>query len=191
MPLKQPPAPENEADAPLVARARRGDHQAFATLVARWQRPVFARALRSARNVEDADDLAQETFVRAWQGLDGFRDDGSFGAWVLRILANLAADRGRRRARETLVGEQTFAALPDQRPDPEDELLAGELATAVRDAFAAIPPGRRREVFRMRFVEGRSVQEIADGLGVHSGTVKVHLFRLSRELRRRLTGREE
>ncbi len=184
-----PDTATGEPDDRLVARSRRGDREAFAELVVRWQRPLYARALRSTRNVEDADDLVQETFLRAWQGLRTFREDTRFGAWLLRILANLAADRGRVRGREVPGAEEL--AIPDARPGPEAELMAGELAAAVQDAMAAIPPGRKREVFRMRFVEGRPIQDIADQLGVHTGTVKVHLFRLARELRRRLGSTEK
>lgn len=182
---------QDPADEVLVARARRGDRDAFAELVRRWQRPLFARALRAVRQLEDADDLVQETFLRAWQGLSGFRDDARFGAWTLRILANLAIDRGRRSGREVPGADEIAEGLADARPGPEDTLLAGELADAVGKALAAIPPGRKREVFTMRFIEGRPVQDIADALGVHSGTIKVHLHRLGRELRRRVTGRED
>ncbi len=173
-------------DDELVARARRGDRDAFATLVERWQRPLFARALANTRRVEDADDLVQEAFFRAWQNLSKFKGDAPFGAWILRILANLAIDRGRRSGREVGGADEWAAALPDRRPGPEEQLLAGEIAGAVREALDAIPPGRKREVFRMRFVEGKPIQEIARELAVHTGTVKVHLFRLTRDLRRRL-----
>ena len=180
-----------EPDELLVARARRRDQGAFAELVARWQRPLFAKALRNSRSLEDADDLVQETFLRAWRELGRFRDDGAFGGWLLRIMANLLADRGRRRGRETPGAETLAEATPDPRPGPDDELARGELEDELRRALEAIPPGRRREVFRMRFVEGMPVNQIADALGVHSGTVKVHVFRLVRELRRRLAGKED
>ena len=180
-----------EPDEALVARARRGEQDAFAELVTRWQRPLFAKALRNSRNLEDADDLVQETFLRAWRELGRFRDDGAFGGWLLRIMANLLADRGRRRGRETPGAEALAEALPDPGPRPDDELARGELEDALRRALDAIPPGRRREVFRMRFVEGMAVNEIAEALGVHSGTVKVHVFRLVRDLKRRLAGKED
>jgi RNA polymerase sigma-70 factor, ECF subfamily len=179
-----------EPDGALVRLARAGDRDAFAELVMRWQRPLFARAMRSTRRLEDADDLVQETFLRAWQGLSRFKGDAPFGAWALRILANLATDRARRAGREVAGDDAWFEAMADRRPDPEETLAGAELARAIGDALAAIPPGRKREVFRMRFVEGRPIKEIAEQLGVHGGTVKVHLFRVARDLRRRLTGRE-
>lgn len=145
----------------------------------------MAKALKSTRNIEDADDLVQETFLRAWTNLSSFRDETRFGGWLFRILGNLAADRGRRSGREVLGGEEVFAAQAAPGPSPETRVLSAELARAVRDEIAAIPEGRKREVFLMRFVEGLPLQEIADRLGVHTGTVKVHLFRLSRDLRAR------
>lgn len=185
-----PPIDPGEPDETLVARSRKGDQEAFGELVRRWQRPLFARALRSTGDVSDSDDLVQETFLRAWEGLRRFRDDTRFGPWVLRILGNLAADRGRRRRRE-VVGAAAGADFADPTPDPEERLLSAELSELVHRALAEIPPGRRRETFRMRFVEGRTVKEIARQLQVHDGTVKVHLFRLVRDLRRRLAGEKE
>lgn len=181
-------APE-PTDAALAAAARGGDRQAFARLVERWQRPLFARALRSTRSVPDADDLVQETFLRAWRHLDRFRNDARFGAWVLQILGHLATDRARRRGREVALPDDA-SEVADRRPGPEAQLLAGELERSVREALVVLPAGRQREVFRMRFVEGRPLQEIAQTLGVHTGTVKVHLFRLARDLRKRLRGQE-
>lgn len=183
--------PASETDSSLVARARRGDKDAFAELMARWQRPLLARALRWLPNIEDADDLVQETFFRVWQGLKRFREDQAFGAFSLRTLENLLIDRRRRLRKEEPGGEEAASRLPDQRPNPEEALLASDLAEAIERALEQIPPGRKREVFKMRFVDGMPVQEIATTLGLHSGTIKTHLFRLSRELRRRISGREE
>jgi RNA polymerase sigma-70 factor (ECF subfamily) len=177
-----------ESDATLVARSRKGDRDAFGELVRRWQRPLFARALRSTGSIEEADDMVQETYLRAWRGIGRFRDDPRFGAWALRILANLAIDRARKRAPRASADERVIEALADPAPGPEQRLLAADFDDQVRAALAALPAGRRREVFRMRFVEGRTINEISQQFGVTVGTVKVHLFRLGRELRRRLAG---
>lgn len=175
-----------QTDSDLVARSRAGDQDAFGELVVRFQRPLMARALRSTRKLEDADDLVQETFLRAWRSLGGFRDDDRFGGWLFRILANLAADRGRVLGRETPVGDAVGIDLPDSAPGPEDSLLAEEIAAAVQAALDSLPPGRQREIFEMRFRQHLAIHEIAAKLGLHSGTVKVHLFRGTRELRRAL-----
>ncbi len=177
---------ELQTDSVLVARSRAGDQDAFGQLVVRFQRPLMARALRSTRKLEDADDLVQETFMRAWRSLGSFRDDERFGGWLFRILANLAVDRGRVLGRETPGGDSVGAELCDTGPDPEESLLAEELAHAVQAALDALPPGRQREIFELRFRQHMPVHEIAEKLGLHTGTVKVHLFRGTRELRRSL-----
>jgi len=179
--------PSDLPDAALVHRARRGDEEAFAELVRRWQRPLMARALAAVGRVEDADDLVQETFLRAFRHLDRLRDPGSFGSWCLSTLRRLAVDRARRG--EVPVDEAALLeSTPDPDPGPEEGLLAAELRQAVREQLAALPPGRQREVFRLRFAEGLPVREIAARLGLHAGTVKVHLFRGTRLLRSRLAG---
>ncbi|MCU0223297.1 MAG: RNA polymerase sigma factor [Acidobacteria bacterium] len=185
------PSERDLPDEQLVARARRGDREAFAVLVARYQRPLTGRALASTRKLEDADDAVQETFFRAWQGLPRFREDARFGPWLFRILDNHLADRGRRRGREVPGAEQFAEVLADPAPGADERLVADELATAVRGALDRLPPGRQREVFQLRYEEGLPVNEIAQRLGLHSGTVKVHLFRGARELRRLLGGAVE
>jgi len=172
----------------LVRRARRGDDEAFAELVRRWQRPLMARALAAVGRVEEADDLVQETFLRAWRNLRGLRNPGGFGAFCLTTLRRLVVDRSRRGDVPAEAGDEAAAAAPDPAPGPEDELLAAELRRAVREELAALPPGRQREVFRLRFGEGLPLREIASRLGLHAGTVKVHLFRGTRQLRARLVG---
>lgn len=175
-------------DEQLVARARGGDRDAFAGLVARYQRALTARALASTRRIEDADDAVQEAFLRAWKGLSRFREEARFGPWVYRILDHLLADRGRRAGREVPGAEVLAETVADLSPLADEQLVAGEVAAALRNALDQLPPGRQREVFRMRYEEGLAVNEIAERLGLHSGTVKVHLFRGARELRRLLGG---
>ena len=177
--------PSESNDDELVRRARKGDREAYGELVGRYQRPLMAKALRYTRHIEDADDLVQETFLRAWDKLGSFRDETRFGGWLFRILGNLAADRGRRSGREVSGGDELAAAQPSELKGPDEQLLQQEVVARVQEALKTIPEGRKQEVFLMRFVEGLPIHEIADKLGVHSGTVKVHLFRLTRDLRQR------
>ena len=183
--------PSESNDDELVRRARKGDREAYGELVGRYQRPLMAKALRYTRHIEDADDLVQETFLRAWDKLGSFRDETRFGGWLFRILGNLAADRGRRSGREVSGGDELAAARPSELKGPDETLLQQEVVARVQEALRAIPEGRKKEVFLMRFVEGLPINEIADKLGVHSGTVKVHLFRLTRDLRQRYRELEE
>jgi RNA polymerase sigma-70 factor (ECF subfamily) len=171
-------------DRHLVVRARSGDQSAFGELVTRYQRPLMAKALRSTRQLEDADDLVQETFLRAWRALSTFREDDRFGGWLFRILTNLLIDRGRVLGREQPMGNEVGVELSDPAQRPDEALLAAEITDAVQRALESLPPGRQRQIFELRFVQHLPVQAIAETLGVHSGTVKVHLFRGAKELRR-------
>lgn len=183
---ERPPGLEQTPDEALVARARRGDRAAFGELVRRFQRPLMAKALRMTRNIENADDLVQETFLRAFTRLETVRDETRFGGWLFRILENLATDRLRYDARRPVVDGDLDETTASSLPGPEEHLLAREVRRAIRRRLAELPAGRRREVFRLRFVEGLPLAEIARRLGVHTGTVKVHLFRLTKDLRRQV-----
>lgn len=185
------PAAPVPDDATLARRARRGDLEAFELLVTRHQRLLTAHALRRVRHVEDADDLVQEAFIRAWERLGSLSDPGSFRAWIRRILDRLAIDRARSAGPRTGSDEGLEETLADDASSPEDELLGRELAARIDEALDALPPGRQREVMRLRFCEGLPIQDIADRLGVHTGTVKVHIFRSSRRLRAELGFSEE
>ncbi|MDQ7007392.1 MAG: RNA polymerase sigma factor [Acidobacteriota bacterium] len=184
------PVPTGDSDAPLVRRAREGDLEAFAALVERYQRPLTAKALGCLRQVQDADDLVQETFLRAWRGLGSFREDSRFGPWLYRILRNLVVDRSRKAWREIEGAEEIARRAADGAPTPEEEMMSRDLAAQVQKALDALPEGRQREIFRLRFQQGLPIAEIAGRLGIHPGTVKVHIFRTARRLRRRLEGLE-
>lgn len=188
--MTEPLATTGEIDAPLVQRARKGDLEAFSALVERYQRPLTARALACLRQVQDADDLVQETFLRAWRGLGSFRDDSRFGPWLFRILRNLVVDRSRKAWREVEGAEEMVERAADAGPSPEQELMQQDLAARVQQALDAIPEGRQKEIFRLRYQQGLPIAEIAGRLGLHTGTVKVHIFRTSRRLRQRLEGLE-
>lgn len=175
---EDPAAPDQE----LVRRSLAGDAEAYAELVRRYQRPLMAKALSSTRNVADADDMVQETFTRAWTNLSRCRDAERFGAWLHRILANLLVDRSRRAWREIPVEDSVLDTAAEQ-PGPEGLALASELLASVNKALDSLPAGRQREVFRLRYAEGLQIDEIASRLGVHSGTIKVHLFRTMKKLK--------
>ena len=175
---------ETDPDLPRVRKARRGDRRAFGELVEKHQRSLTARALALTRRLEDADDLVQETFLRAWKNLRTFREDSRFGTWLFRILNNLAIDRFRVAGREVPGAEERAEAMAALDRGPDEKLLAAEIGRQVREALSAIPPGRRRDVFRLRFVEGLTIRQIAERLGVETGTIKVHIFRTHRQLRK-------
>lgn len=176
-------------DATLVDRVLSGDRNAFGDLVARHQRWITVVALRSLGSLEEADDAAQEVFLRAFRGLGSWRREASLRTWLGHILRNLLRDR-RRAAGPPL---EPLEATPDPGVPPEQErrMLDEEMLAALRDAYEAIPAGRQREVVRLRYLEGRPLEEIARQLGLRVGTVKAHLFRGTRRLESALAAAEE
>ncbi len=177
-------------DAALVDKVLAGEQDAFALLVERHQRWVTVVALRSTRRLEEAEEMAQETFLRAYQALASWRRDGPFRAWLGQILRNRLRDR----ARTAGPHPEPLDSAPEAGCDPEQErvLLDQELLASLRQAYDDMPSGRQREVVRMRFLEGKTLAEIAVALGLQVGTVKIHLFRGARRLKEQLAdGRPE
>ncbi len=172
-------------DAALVDQVLAGKQDAFARLVERHQRWVTVVALRSTRRLEEADEMAQDTFLRAYQALSSWRREGAFRAWLGQILRNRLRDR----ARSSGPLPEPLESAPEPASDPQQErvLLDQELLEALRRAYDELPAGRQREVVRMRFIEGKTLAEIATALGLQVGTVKIHLFRGARRLKEQLT----
>lgn len=170
----------------LTARARRGDQEAFAQLVQDNQRRVYGLALRMTQNPEDAMDLAQETFLRAWSALPNFRGSASFSTWVYRLAYNTAIDFLRksslRRDVSVPLGEQV-PEVADTRSDPQGELERREVRAALERGLAQLPE-HYRTVLVMRELSGLSYQEIAQVLKLDLGTVKSRLARARGELRK-------
>ncbi len=147
----------------LLQQVVQGDRQAFAVLVRRHQRTVFHVAWRYVGDDEDARDVTQAAFVRAWQNCASFRGDSSFRTWLVQIAINLALnfrrDRSRRR-QEPLGDEQT--TLPDPHTQhPTDRIAHAETAEQLRQAVEALPP-KQRMVVELRVHEGLSFKEVAD-----------------------------
>jgi RNA polymerase sigma-70 factor, ECF subfamily len=181
-PPARPPAPESAPDeAFLVARARQGDLSAFEEVVRRHQRRVYGVALRIVRSHDVADDVTQETFVRAWRALDRFELGRPFGPWVRRIAANLAVNHVRSpRAREEGLPDG-HAELPAASPGPLHALLDDEARQVLERAIAELPDGQRA-VFVLRAVEEMSYEQIARALSISPGTVMSRLFRARQRL---------
>jgi RNA polymerase sigma-70 factor (ECF subfamily) len=176
--------PEPE-DRELVLAARSGSRRAFGTLVRRHQRRVFALGVRLLGTTHDADDLVQETFLRAWRALDRLDPERPVIPWLLRIATNRAmtmlAARGRR------ATEPLDEALPAGGPRPDEDAQRAELRANVRRALAELPE-EQRIVLSLRAGEGLSYLEIAALLDVPVGTVMSRLAR-AREAMRRMVHR--
>lgn len=164
-----------DVDGELVATARKGDDRAFATLVRRHERRVFAMASRFFDRREDVEEAAQDTFLRAWSHLDGWRNDAPFEHWLTRICLNCCY---RRLSKTPKTEELTEAHTGSATIDPT-------VALDVRRLLRGLDP-RDRFLLVLLEVEGWSVAEIAQRLGWSSTNVKVRAFRARRKLRNRL-----
>lgn len=182
------------SDWELVQRARTGDHDAFRELVERYQRKIAALALGMLRNREDALDIVQETFTKAYQGLDRFKGDAAFYTWVYRIAYNLCVDQQRRAAKEPLLtldadeDARPAHALPADDPHPDQPFARArdaEIARRVREAIRDLTPDHRA-VILLRELEGLSYAEISQVLECPKGTVMSRLHYARRQLQRRL-----
>lgn len=164
----------------LIARAQSGDRAAFQTIVERHQARAYTLALRILRSSSDAEEVAQDAFVRVWSALPGFRGESSLGTWLYRIVARRAFDRAavlkNRRAREHATDE-----LPDTPAPPpvdDDTLRATRLQRMIEDLS---PP--QRAAVTLFYYEGRSVEQVAAQLAMPENTVKTHLSRARTALR--------
>ena len=179
------PAAPDAAEADLLARARDGNLFAFDEIVKRYQRRVYATAVRIVRRHDVADDVVQEAFLRAHQALGRFDLARPFGPWICRIAANLAVNHVRSpRAREQGLPEG-HAEMPASSASPLEGVLDQE-ARAVLDRALASLPHDQRAVFVLRVYEEQSYKEIAEGLGLSMGTVMSRLSRAREKLREAL-----
>jgi len=181
-----------ESDAAAVARALAGDQDGFRVLVERHSRSVFRLAFRMTGNEHDAEDVVQETFLRAYRRLDRFESRSGFGTWVYRIAANCAFDLMRARQRHEERREQPgddpnemLLALPAAGPGPERLALAGELGEKVAAALNELSP-MERTAFVLRHFEGLSIEEIGRALDRHTDAAKNCVFRAVQKLRKAL-----
>lgn len=159
----------------LVRRAREGDVEAYAALL-RAHQGAAARLAAGLCGAGDADEVTQDAFVKAWYGLDRFRDGAAFRPWLLRIVANEARNRRRsagRRADHELrfAGDRSFAPVVPSSDSPEHAMLAADTRLALRAALTGLPE-RQREVIICRYVAGLSEAETGQVLGLARGTVK-------------------
>jgi RNA polymerase sigma-70 factor (ECF subfamily) len=168
------------SDEELVEAFRRGELSAFDGLVARWERKIRGAVHRILGNEEEARDVCQEAFLKAYRALDSFKSEARFSSWLYQIALNLCRDRLRRRKGRTLVSleelEGAGTALVTKRPDAQELLEAGDLARAVASAIAMLPE-EQREIVVLKEYQELTFAEIADVLGIPVSTVKTRLYR--------------
>lgn len=182
-------------DEELVLRSIDGDADSFNELVRRWERPIYALAYRQIGRPEDARDICQETFLRAFRALPGFRGQAKFSSWIYRIALNLCRDWMRRESRATFVqppeGSELLELPASREPSEslEDLVARKDLAHAVERAMARLPEEQRTAIILKEYHD-LTFQEIADLVGCPLSTVKTRLYQGLSVLRRQLHARE-
>ena len=178
-------------DEELVARSQGGDLESFDQLVRRWERPIYALAYRVIGREEDARDVCQEAFLRAYRSLGGFRGQAKFSSWLYRITLNLCRDWIRRERRTPVVqapdGVDVVELVAAQGPsEPIEEIVSREdMSRAVARAMRRLSDDQRTAIILKEY-QGMTFQEIADLLGCPLSTVKTRLYQGLTVLRREL-----
>ena len=173
--------------AAVLARARQGDSEAFRSLVERHSRSVFHLAFRMTGNEQDAEDVVQESFLRAYKQLGRFESRANFGTWLYRIVANCSVDLMRsKQARHDQTRGDSLDEVGDlpavDVPGPERLARSAEIDRRVRGALADLSP-LERAAFTLRHYEGRSIDEISRTLGLGTSAAKHSVFRAVKKLR--------
>lgn len=181
-------------DREVVALAREGRETGYRELVRRYERPVFALVYRMVRDREVAEDLAQDTFLKAFNAIDSYRPEYKFSSWLFKIAHNTAIDHLRRRTLDTfsIEGaphavtpeqlEATALQLESDAPSALDRVEALELGGEIEEAIGRLRP-EYRSCILLRHVEGLAYEEIAETLDLPLGTVKTYIHRARHELR--------
>jgi RNA polymerase sigma-70 factor (ECF subfamily) len=181
-------------DQEIVVLARSGKEAGYRELIRRYERPIFSLILRMVRDRQLAEDLAQETFIKALNAIGTYRPEFKFSSWIFKIANNAAIDHLRRRELDTLsldgapsasTPEAIEATIPQvgaRGETPLEELEARELGGAIEVAIGRLRP-EYRSCIMLRHVEGRSYEEIAEMLDLPLGTVKTYIHRARHELR--------
>lgn len=196
---QNPPPHAEPPDSELVRRAKAGDLAAFESLATRHERRVYTVARRITGNDSDAEDVTQQTFLSAIEGLDNFREEAGFATWLHRIVTHAALKVIRKRkglptisleaATEPQEGYDTVPHpeyIADWRESPGELVGRHETGRLIDEALAELDD-KHRVIFLLRDVEGLSVKETADALGISEANVKVRLLRSRLQLRERLT----
>lgn len=177
---------ETESWVQDVRRARRGDKNAFASLVRSVQRPVYGLCLRLLARESEAKEVAQEAFLRAWQHLERFDESRPFDVWVLAIARNLCLDLLRQRTRvKTEDVDDHAPTLPSAEPTAEEHAMRGQEKRSLEQAMSTLS-AQDREVLALYYVQKRTTKEIAGILDVAPGTIMARLFRAREKLRQRM-----
>lgn len=188
------PPETTPSDSELVRRAQSGDRAAFDALVTRTESRVYGLCLRMLGNPEDAEDVLQEVFIKAYQSLPGFRGDSAFSTWIYRIATNACLMRIRKKKLDTVSldqpieqGEDGTRDVPDWTQAPASEVMNDELRAVLAQHINELAPDNRI-VFVLRDIHGLTTEDTASVLGLTPPAVKSRLHRARLHLRERLSG---
>lgn len=186
-----------EEDIQLIAEARQGSERAFRALMDKYQRPVFSICLRMVRNRDEAEDLAQESFIKVFAMLERYNSSYAFSSWLFKITSNLCIDFLRKRKIETFAMDEPIDVergeiqrqyeAPDL--DPEQELMKNEKMRRLSTAIDRLP-AHYRIMLILRHQENLSYEEIAESLDIPLGTVKARIHRAREMLKSSLRGKD-
>lgn len=193
---------ENELDRALVERVQNGDKRAFDLLVRKYQHKVIGLVSRYVRSHAECEDIAQESFIRAWRAIGSFRGDSAFYTWLYKIAVNTAKNHlvamGRRPPTDDIDAEDAVFMVGAERMQdnatPEREMMRQEIEQSVFSTVQALPEELRTAI-TLREVDGLSYDEIAEAMGCPIGTVRSRIFRareaIDEKLRPLLSDRED
>ena len=178
-----------EQEAAIINAVLKGDTNAYEYLVKEYEKNVYNLALRMTGNSEDAYDMSQEAFIKAYNSLGSFRGDSKFSVWLYRIVSNVCLDFLRSRNRRATVslsvenddGEEVELDVADEASSPQLLLDRSLTRDAVRRGLQSLPPDHR-EILLLREIQGMSYDEIAETLDLEVGTVKSRIFRARKKL---------
>lgn len=181
------------ADEKLIKSALAGEQHAYQELLERYQKTVFHIVVRIIRNSDDAQDLVQETFMRAFNTLESYRSEFRFSTWLCKIAANCSIDYLRKKKIKAFSMDKPLQTkngsmeieLEDRSANPEEKLLRKQRLMSIEDAIEELPD-KYREVIVYRHHDDKSYEEIAGILGVPIGTVKARIFRARELLKKKL-----
>ncbi|MBO8171480.1 MAG: RNA polymerase sigma factor SigW [Bacillaceae bacterium] len=178
----------------LVNRIKEGDHRAFEEIVELYKEKIYQLSYRMLGNREEAEDAAQETFLRVYSNIGKYDDNHKFSTWIYRIASNLCIDRIRKRkpqysldAELSGTDERTlYATLPDRTRTPEEEAISGELQQKVQQAILSLSP-TYRSIMILKYIHDLSLKEISEIVDLPVSTVKTRIHR-GREALRKVLG---
>lgn len=178
---------------PLIKKAIRGDQKACEALVKRYQRGIYNMIYQMVKNREETEDLAQETFIKAFNALESYNDRYAFSTWLYKIAYNNCIDSIRRRKLKTFpldrpirTGEgELKQEIRDDSSSPEKDFLFSEKSKQIQQSIDALPP-RYKRVIELRHRNEKSYEEIAEILNIPLGTVKARIFRAREMLKKKL-----